>query len=121
MKALAGRWSAVLIETLHFAAEPLRFAQIRRRCGISQKELARPLDVLAREGVVQRRAGAGRWHACELIDCGRALPGVTEAIGRWGAPASPAHTGPATWLDPLGYAPDVLLDVAPPKMSRNTP
>lgn len=102
LAALSGKWSIAIIEALHFAGAALRFGELQRSIpGISPKELARHLAMLAERGVLERApAPAGAYI---LSARGQALLQHIDALGQWAKDnGCPEERGEqATWMGPL--------------------
>lgn len=103
LQALAGRWSVPIVEALHFAGEPLGFAELKRRIpGISPKELARHLGALVDARVVRRASTGGARYRYDLTEHGHALLQPMQLLGEWAQRMQPREAGaPASWIDPL--------------------
>lgn len=120
VELLASAWSVPLLEALAlcFAAKPVRFRELQRAvAGISQKELAKRLDVFVRHGIVRRQVEDTRPPSVRysLAEDGFSLMAEVERLGVWarktaggvsaGAPvAAPQEEGGrerATWLSVL--------------------
>ncbi|MDP3762392.1 MAG: helix-turn-helix domain-containing protein [Ramlibacter sp.] len=104
---LNGRWAPAVLATLYVMEVPCRFGELQRRItGISQKELARHLANLARQGVIRREVVA-RTVQYSLTADGLRLLGRMKSLGEWNrdraAVTGRAHdrARAASWIDPL--------------------
>ncbi len=107
----AERWTPIIVRNL--LAGCRTFTQIREGApGIPKALLAERLAMLARYGVVERRANPNKRGALyELTESGRELKAVCDAMGEWGArwlELEPSHLDPAYVL----WATCRLVDVA---------
>ena len=82
---LGDRWAPLIVRELLSGATG--FNQLYRQLPrISRSILAGRLRRLEREGILYRRIGPnGRASAYELTPAGRALQGVVDTLGEWGA------------------------------------
>ncbi|MCO1657021.1 helix-turn-helix transcriptional regulator [Pseudonocardia sp. S2-4] len=77
------KWSGMVIRCLR--AGPRRFSELRVPLrGVTAKVLTRSLRILERDGLVLRRAGAGRVEYA-LTDLGRSLLGPMDTACAWTA------------------------------------
>lgn len=80
-EVLGERWTILILRELLLGAR--RFAEIDRGLpGISRALLAKRLDALVREGLVEK---LGRGGGYVLTPAGAALRGPIDALGDWGA------------------------------------
>ena len=83
LKALSGRWKALII--YHLAGGDRRFSDLLARLvGISPQVLVRQLRELEAHGVVRRTSGPRRRVCYELTELGQALPPMLAALCAWG-------------------------------------
>ncbi len=81
---LGGKWKPGILFNL--LVGPLRFAELRKKLGVTEKVLAQQLRELEAHGVVDRRASA---HVpprvtYSLTEYGRTLEPILVSMGRWG-------------------------------------
>jgi DNA-binding HxlR family transcriptional regulator len=118
VEVLGDRWCLLLVREMLRGVD--RFNELERSVpGISRSVLAQRLRHLEREGVVERRVGAGG-HATDyrLTDAGRELGSVVGALNDWGVRWRIPDGGPPD-LDPDGLMlwvrRHVVLDRLPPR------
>ena len=99
---VGGKWKTSIL--LHLRDRTLRFGELQRSVGISQKVLTQQLKELERDGIVQRRVYAEVPPRVEysLSGHGQTLQPVLEALYAWGmdhylhtAPVSSPATHPS--------------------------
>lgn len=81
---LGGKWKPGILFNL--LGEPMRFAELRRKLGVSEKVLAQQLRELEAHGVVRREASGDvpPRVTYSLTRYGRTLRPILERMGRWG-------------------------------------
>jgi len=81
---LGGKWKPGILFNL--MEGPLRFAELRRKLGVSEKVLTHQLRELAAHGVVQRDASRALPPVVtySLTSYGRTLRPILVRMGRWG-------------------------------------
>jgi DNA-binding HxlR family transcriptional regulator len=100
VEVLGDRWCLLLVREMLRGVD--RFNELERSVpGISRSILAQRLRHLEREGIVERRVGAGgRTTDYRLTDAGRELGSVVGALNAWGV----------RWRIPDGGPPDLDPD-----------
>jgi DNA-binding HxlR family transcriptional regulator len=101
VEVLGDRWCLLLVREMLRGVD--RFNELERSVpGISRSILAQRLRHLEREGIVDRRVGAGgRATDYRLTDTGRELVAVVGALNEWGVRWRVPDGGPPD-LDPDG-------------------
>lgn len=81
---LGGKWKPGILFNL--LARPMRFAELRRQLGVSEKVLVQQLRELEAHGVVSRAAShdVPPKVTYSLTEYGRTLRPILERMGRWG-------------------------------------
>jgi DNA-binding HxlR family transcriptional regulator len=81
---LGGKWKPGILFNL--LDNPMRFTELRRRLGVSEKVLTQQLRELAGHGVVARSAtrDVPPQVTYSLTTYGRTLRPILERMGRWG-------------------------------------
>ena len=81
---LGGKWKPGILFNL--LAQPMRFAELRRRLGVSEKVLTQQLRELEAHGVIARSVSddVPPRVTYSLSRYGRTLRPILERMGRWG-------------------------------------
>ena len=80
---LAGRWKLLILREV--CDGPRNFGRLRRALGVSQKVLAQQLRQMETDGILQRKAIAGRVTRVEysLTSAGEELRPVIATLHAW--------------------------------------
>ncbi len=89
---LGDRWALLILAAL--LRGPARFDQLQQRLHIARSTLARRLDELAADGLVERRPyrNMPARQAYALTDCGRDAAPIVHAIRNWDRVWAPAES-----------------------------
>jgi DNA-binding HxlR family transcriptional regulator len=82
---VGGKWKTSIL--LHLRDRTMRFGELQRAVGVSQKVLTQQLKELEKDGIIQRQVYAEVPPRVEyrLSDYGRTLQPVLDALYAWGA------------------------------------
>ena len=97
VEVLGDRWCLLLVREMLRGVD--RFNELERSVpGISRSVLAQRLRHLEREGIVDRRVGAGgRTTDYRLTDAGRELGSVVGALNAWASAGGSPTAARPTW------------------------